>query len=282
MFGDLKIKIKINPSAFIFCQVYPVIQIAKYYSINKDELLSSGQDKLKDIDLFFRNWNLIFQYTNMYTQIGCTADFVTGIRAEELTPTGLKNLVCDIRPVTVSVRNYVITAVTANMSGYKASDTCINRVRQFYQSRPFEVSGQRIQSWVFPSAASSYGIKTTQNKPHSHITEMCLLFLKDSRHVTCYENPHNFDTQVTTMYRIFPDFAINTLSEQFFTMQLQANNLDSTFDACDEYENSVTTPRASKTRRYNPVNDYTSFFILIQCERNNNGALTFDGFDSKK
>jgi hypothetical protein len=54
---------------------------------------------------------------------------ITGIRAEELTPSGLKNLVCDINPVTVSVRNYIITAVTANMSGYKASETCLNRVR---------------------------------------------------------------------------------------------------------------------------------------------------------
>ncbi|KAA6359027.1 MAG: hypothetical protein EZS28_045447, partial [Streblomastix strix] len=99
LFDDLKIKFKINPSAFVFCQVDPVMSMAKYYAINKDELLSSGQDKLKDIDLFFRNWSLTFQYTNMYTQIGCTADLITGIRAEELTPSGLKNLVCDIKPV---------------------------------------------------------------------------------------------------------------------------------------------------------------------------------------
>ncbi|KAA6378642.1 MAG: hypothetical protein EZS28_025827, partial [Streblomastix strix] len=45
----------INPSAFVFCQVDPIQSMAKYYTINKDELLSSDQDKLKDIDLFFRN-----------------------------------------------------------------------------------------------------------------------------------------------------------------------------------------------------------------------------------
>ncbi|KAA6368479.1 MAG: hypothetical protein EZS28_035994, partial [Streblomastix strix] len=33
--------------------VYPVTSMAKYYTINKDQLLSSGQDNLKDIDLFF-------------------------------------------------------------------------------------------------------------------------------------------------------------------------------------------------------------------------------------
>ncbi|KAA6389656.1 MAG: hypothetical protein EZS28_014815, partial [Streblomastix strix] len=50
---------------------------------------------------------------------------------------------------------------------------------------------------------------------------------------------------------------------------------------CDEYEDSLATPRASKTRRYNPVSDYTPFFITIQCERNSNGALTFDGLDTQ-
>ncbi|KAA6345345.1 MAG: hypothetical protein EZS28_052169, partial [Streblomastix strix] len=78
IFGDLKIKFKINPNAFVFCQVDPVISLAKFYTICKDELLSSGQDKLKDTDLFFRNWSLTFQYTNMFTQIGCTADLITG------------------------------------------------------------------------------------------------------------------------------------------------------------------------------------------------------------
>ncbi|KAA6400467.1 MAG: hypothetical protein EZS28_004006 [Streblomastix strix] len=172
LFGDLKMRFKINPSAFVFCQVDPIILIAKYYIINKDELLSSGQDKLKDIDLFFRNWSLTFQYTNMFTKIGCTADLITEVRAEELTPSGLKNLVCDVKPVIISVRNYVIETVVANMSGYKVSETCLNRVRQFYQNRPYAVSAQRIESQVFPSADSSAGIKTTQNIPLCHVTDI--------------------------------------------------------------------------------------------------------------
>ncbi|KAA6395892.1 MAG: hypothetical protein EZS28_008580 [Streblomastix strix] len=245
LFGDFKIKFKINPSAFVFCQLDQVLSITKYYTINIDELLSSVQDKLKDIDLFFRNWSHSFKYTNMYTQIRCTADLISRIRAEELTPSGLKNFVCDIKPVTVFVRNYIIEAVTANICGYKASETYLNRVRQFYQSRPFVIPAQRIESWVFPSAAPSAGIKTTQNISLSHVTDICLLFPKDVRHVTCYENPCYFDMQINTMNRNFPDFPMNSLNEQFFTMQLQANNLDNIFEACDECEDSVATPRAN-------------------------------------
>ncbi|KAA6357065.1 MAG: hypothetical protein EZS28_047408, partial [Streblomastix strix] len=195
LFGDLKSKFKINPNAFIFCQVDPVISLAKFYTICKDEIMSSGQDKLKDIDLFFRNWSLTFQYTNMYTQIGSTANLITGIRAEELTPSGLKNLVCDVKPVTVSIRKYIIIAVTANMSGYKASDACLNRDRQFYSTRPFVVPAQRIESWAFPSDAALTGLRTSQNIPFSYVTDMCLIFPKDPRCITCFENPCYWNMQ---------------------------------------------------------------------------------------
>ncbi|KAA6353057.1 MAG: hypothetical protein EZS28_051415, partial [Streblomastix strix] len=117
----------------------------------------------------------------MFTQIGCTADLITGIRAEEFTPSGLKNLVCDIKPVMVSVRNYIIEAVTANMSGYKASDACLNPDRQFYSTRTFVVPAQRIESWTFPSRAALTELRTSQNIPLSHVTDMCLIFPKDPR-----------------------------------------------------------------------------------------------------
>ncbi|KAA6357679.1 MAG: hypothetical protein EZS28_046794, partial [Streblomastix strix] len=189
LFGDLKIKFKINPHAFVFCQVNPIISMAKYYTMNKDELLGSGQQKLMDIDLMFRNWSLTFQYTKQFTQLGCTADLITGLHAEPLTESGLKNLICDIKPVTISIKNYVITEVTANMAGYKATDACLNRVRQFYSQRPFVVPAQRVEVWPFSTSATLTGIRTSQNIPLSHVTDFCLLFPKDARATTCFENP---------------------------------------------------------------------------------------------
>ncbi|KAA6384771.1 MAG: hypothetical protein EZS28_019702 [Streblomastix strix] len=58
LFGDLKIKFKINPNPFVFAQLNPIICMAKYYTMNKTELMASGPDKLKNIDLLFRNWSL--------------------------------------------------------------------------------------------------------------------------------------------------------------------------------------------------------------------------------
>ncbi|KAA6389786.1 MAG: hypothetical protein EZS28_014685 [Streblomastix strix] len=281
LFGDLKIKFKINHHAFVFCQVNPNISMAKYYTMNKDELLGSSQQKLMDIDFMFINWSLTFLYTKQFTQLGCTADLITGLHAEPLTEQGLKNLICDIKPVTISINNYFITEVTANMAGYKATDACLNRVRQFYRQRPFVVPAQRVEVWPFPTSAIQMGIRTSQNIPLSHVNNFCLLFPKDARATTCFENSCYQNMQVTTCGRNFPDMPMNTLDQQFFQLQLNASNLDLLFEATDEFEDALTTPRNTATRRLNPHIDLTSFLITLQCERNCNGAQTFDGLDTQ-
>ncbi|KAA6360442.1 MAG: hypothetical protein EZS28_044031 [Streblomastix strix] len=114
------------------------------------------------IDLMFRNWSLTFQYTKQFIQLGCTADLITGLHAEPLTESGLKNLICDIKHVTINFKNYVITEVTANIAGYKATDACLNRVHQFYSQRPFVVPAQRVEVWPFPTSAIITGIRTSE------------------------------------------------------------------------------------------------------------------------
>ncbi|KAA6395204.1 MAG: hypothetical protein EZS28_009266 [Streblomastix strix] len=86
---------------------------------------------------------------------------------------------------------------------------------------------------------------------------MCLIFPKDTRCVTYFENPCYQNMQIGTL----------------------ANSLDNLFEATDEYEDSLATPRGTAARRYNPNTDITSFFISLQCERNSNGALSFDDLD---
>ncbi|KAA6380703.1 MAG: hypothetical protein EZS28_023768, partial [Streblomastix strix] len=280
LFGDLKIKFKINPNAFVIAQVNPIISMAKYYTMNKTDLMASGPDKLKNIDLLFRNWSLGYQYTKQFTQMGCTADLITKISIEQITDSGLKNLMCSITPVTISIKNYFVTEVTANMSGYKATDDCLQRIREFNANRPFVVPSQRVEAWSFPTSATTTGIRTSQNIPLSHVTDLCLLFPKDARATTCYENPCYHNMQVTTCGRNFPDMPINTLDQQFFQMQLNASNLDLLFEATDEFEDALTTTRNTASRRLNPHTDLTSFMITLQCERNSNGALTFDGLDT--
>ncbi|KAA6386018.1 MAG: hypothetical protein EZS28_018456 [Streblomastix strix] len=255
--------------------------MAIYYSMNKDELLGSSQQKLIDIDLMFRNWSLTFQYTKYFTQFRCTADLITGLHAEPLTEQGLKNLVRDIKSVTISIKNYIITEVTAYMAGYKATDACLNRARQFYNQRSFVVPVQHVKIWSFPISATLTGIRTSLNALLSHVTDLCLLFPKDARATTFFENPYIQNMQQTTCCRNFQDMQMSTLDQQFFFLQLNASNLDLIFETTDEYEDALTTQRNRATRRLNLHTDFTSFLITSLCERNGNGVLTFDGLDSQ-
>ncbi|KAA6403841.1 MAG: hypothetical protein EZS28_000634 [Streblomastix strix] len=84
-----------------------------------------------------------------------------------------------------------------------------------------------------------------------------------------------------TCGRNFPDIPTKTLDQQFFQMQLNANNLDLLFEVIDEFQDALTTSRNTASRRLNPQTDLTSFMITLQRERNSNGALTFDGLDTQ-
>ncbi|KAA6389568.1 MAG: hypothetical protein EZS28_014904 [Streblomastix strix] len=176
LFGYLKIKFKINPNAFVFAQMNTIISMAKYYTMNKTDLKAIGPDKLKNIDLIFYSWSLGYQYTKKLV--------------EEFD-------VCNT-PVTLSIKNYIVTEVTANMSGYKATDECLQRVREFYANKSFVVPSQRVEAWSFPTSATTIGIGTSQNIPLSHVIDLCLLFPKDARATICYENPCYHNMQVTT------------------------------------------------------------------------------------
>ncbi|KAA6360966.1 MAG: hypothetical protein EZS28_043507, partial [Streblomastix strix] len=155
LFGDLKIQFKIIPNAFAFAQVNPIISMAKSYTMNKTDLKANGPNKLKNIDLLFGNWSLGYQYTKQFTQMGCITDLITKISIESITESGLKNLMCSITPVTLSIKNYVVTEVTANLSGYKATDDCLQRVRDFFANRPFVVSTQKVKAQQFPTSATT-------------------------------------------------------------------------------------------------------------------------------
>ncbi|KAA6382855.1 MAG: hypothetical protein EZS28_021618 [Streblomastix strix] len=143
-----------------------------------------------DIDLKFKKWSLTFKNIKQFTQLRCIADLIIGLHAEPLTESGLKNQVCDIKSVTMSIKNYIITEVTAKVARYKATDACLNIVRQFYSQHLFVFLAQRVEVWPFPTSVTLTGIRASQNILLSHIIDFCLQFPKYARATTCFENPY--------------------------------------------------------------------------------------------
>ncbi|KAA6360829.1 MAG: hypothetical protein EZS28_043644, partial [Streblomastix strix] len=261
------------------CGTYVTMRDVEEAIKDQTDLMASGPDKLKNIEILFRNWNLRYQYTKYFSQMGRTADFITKLSIKQITDSGLKNLICNIAPVILSIKNYVVTEVTANMSEYKATDDSLQKIHEFFANGPFVVPLQIVEAWSFPTSDTITGIRTSQNVPLSYVTDLCLLFLKEASATTCYENPSFHNTQVTTCGRNFPDMTMNALDCKFFQIQLNASNLDQIFEATDEFDDASTTSRNTASKRFNPHTDLTSLMITLQCGMNSNGALKFDGLD---
>ncbi|KAA6400268.1 MAG: hypothetical protein EZS28_004204 [Streblomastix strix] len=150
----------------------------------------------------------------------------------------LKNYVCDIKPVTMSIKNHIITDISANMAASRnmaISNICIT-------DRNMNILNIAL----------------------SHVTDFCQLFMKEVRATTCFENLCYQNMQVTTCGRSFPDMPMNTLDQQFFQHQLNASNIDLLFETIDEFEDLLTTPRNTATGRLNPHTDLTSLLITLQ------------------
>ncbi|KAA6375079.1 MAG: hypothetical protein EZS28_029394 [Streblomastix strix] len=210
----------------------------------------------------------------------CIADLITKISIEQRTDSGLKNQIYNISPVTLSIKNYVVTEETANICSYKATDDCLQKIWELFANRPFVKSTQRVEAQSFPTSTTTTGMITSQNIPLPYVTDLFQLFPKDARATICYVNPSYHYMYVTTCGRNFPDMPMNTLDQQFFQMQLNANNLDLLFEATYQFEDALKTVRNTASRRLNIYIDLTSFRIIFQYEMNSNGALIFDGLDT--
>ncbi|KAA6389713.1 MAG: hypothetical protein EZS28_014756, partial [Streblomastix strix] len=137
-----------------------------------------------------------------------------------------------------------------------------NKFEEFEESNK---DGTRVEAQSFPTIATTTEIRTPQNILLSYVTDLCLLYTKDARATICYENPCYHNMQVTTYVRNFPDMPMNILDQQFFQIQLNASNFDLLFEATDEFEDALATPRNTASRRFNPNIDLSSFMITLQC-----------------
>ncbi|KAA6397782.1 MAG: hypothetical protein EZS28_006696 [Streblomastix strix] len=180
----------------------------------------------------------------MFTQIGCTADLITGIRAEELTPSGLKKFVFDVKPVTISIKDYIIAAV------------------------------QLIQ--VDMKHQKDATITNYNSIPVVHL----LFLLNILKHGLSQAVQLQQDQELTKTFHYLM-LLICVLSSRNILDMLLVMKIHAIMTSTDEYEDSLAIPRGTATRKYNPNTNITSFFITIQYERNSNGALTFVRLDTQ-
>ncbi|KAA6392219.1 MAG: hypothetical protein EZS28_012250 [Streblomastix strix] len=99
---------------------------------------------------------------------------------------------------------------------------------------PFVVPSQRVEAWSFPTSVTTTGIKTSQNIPLYHVTDLKLLF----------EATYEFEDALTTSRntasrRLNPHIDLTSF---MITLQCKRNSNDAlTFDELDT-QNQIPPP----------------------------------------
>lgn len=263
-FGDIVLKYYINKNALVWCQIDPtkVAQLHNYV-----------HETITDTNLALVCGN-IYKYDRKFTQIGMPAKVITGLA--ETTAVGT------IEEATLSVNYITVNECKVTIPGYSVTQECMKKLQTlFTPEKPFIIPSQQIDVRNFGLKPNAGGIDTDFSYALHNVTDCVLAFPKDSRQLTCLENPMLNELQLNLDGKLYPEKAIETVGERFFTMMLNASDLDGLFECTEEYEDSLTRSlnKENGTKLVRTYKDQTSFLCTIQTERNGAG-LFFDGLES--
>ena len=260
--GDIVLKFYVKRFGLVWCQVDPS-KIAQHEGL------------LKNTPINFAIANNDIRFKHAFTQIGgkslithksTVADSTYTLESQELALncSGMKILQCK-----------------SNMFGFGITEASKQAIRDALRN-PVILPSQQIEYQAFPISTTENGIQTTVNLPLNNVTGISIMFPKNARDLTCFENPMLQNVQLVIDNKNYPSEPINTIGARFLAYQLVASDLDGPVECTKEFEDSMTQSRNDPNTQEiypNYCTDQSSFMLNIQTERNGS-AYVFDGLDS--
>lgn len=271
IFGQLELLFKFNPQALVYVQSEPLGCIYKHCLRNRTkemmQLWSAIQAKLTDFPI-------LLDYNYEYEQIGDPTTMINKIEITDSSP------IVTLSKMTLQATGMRLHTCFTTIVGCKQDPTALEELRQeFTTEKVWSAFSQRVQYLPFTQSASSHGLSITQQTYLKNVTDYVLLFPRTERQVTVSKNPMLTDLSLTAMNKPLPSQPLDTSSERFAEMMLNASDIE--YGApFKEYANSVTIPRANENGLlYHPC-DLTSFLVTIKVERPSAMGMVNDGPDS--
>jgi len=287
LFGELVFKFRINMRSLVYARVNPHKSMIFEVGKKRERYDAIGGQNYSDImKMVLQQPNSQLEYDRMFTQIGDSSrqfKWKYNINEASESPKTVDGFISDdvITNFVPTVLSAETVRCSATICGYRVTREALARLHDYFTSKPFVIPSQRVETKTFQTAATPSGFQQCQtNIPLNHVTNLVLLFPKNSRQITCFENPMLNNLQLSVGNRNFPEKPLNTMDQQFFQMMLNASDLDALFECTDEYEDSLTVPRADGESIHIPQTDLTSFAITLQAERSGGPGVYFDGLHS--
>ena len=270
IFGELQLVFHTTSEAFVYTEVDPITSIRK-------NLISGKIDKsTPHLSEVLACVGDTFDYTHAFEQIGISGpvQYISGWDEEN------NKLKFSTMPeFTPYIDELVCQEVWVDCKGYRATDSAIRELIDYFRSNPFVVPAQHVETFTFPNGPEANGLRTSMSVNFNHTTDVEILMPTDSRQRTIFRNPCLDNFQLQIGQQRYPDQLISTLSPEFHEQQVQASDFDTIFEANDEWEHSLTDPLTDGKITLKPTIDNTAFIPIFQTERtgSNGNSLWFDG-----
>ena len=267
LFGDLELRFKLNPNAFVTLTCDPEKSIRASAIQTGATLLDSCA---KTMQALSKN------ITRDYTQVGDT--YQTILHAKGGTSLALDTGAVSIKPTTINIHE-----VYATICGYRARPDHLESMRAKYANQPWVMFSQNINYLPFSSKPNgAAGLNMTQQVYLNNTTDLILLFPTTANEAggTVSKNPMLQDLSLQVLNRRYPETGLNTTDGQFVHLMLYsfvANHVE----PLKEYVSSLSAARWNLSNSYIHESDTTSFICSIHVERPSAIGLICDGLDSK-
>ncbi|KAI5516108.1 hypothetical protein TVAGG3_0106220 [Trichomonas vaginalis G3] len=219
--------------------------------------------------------NHVYKYDRKFQQIGLPAKLITSLAATSADAT--------VDDVIISCTKMEVLEDKCITPGYGLIEESVKAIpRLFSKEDPFMIPAQHIDVRSLNGGCiTPEGISSDFSYALHNVTDVVLTFPKNAMQRTVLENPMLRGLQVTIDSRNFPDQAMTTVGDIFFTRMLQASDLDGVNECTEEYEDSLTRPLNADdgTPLARTWKDQTSFLCTIPVQRDGAGIF-FDGLET--
>jgi hypothetical protein len=267
LYGDIVLRLQFTKSSQVFAQVDPH-EVAKVENFINESITDENLNRVL---------NTPFKYDRKFIQNQLKGNFITNVTANS---DGGCNYT--VEEVIFEVDEITVNDMRVTIPGYRCNDATKKALAEAFPiDNPWYIPSQQIEPLSMPKPNNQFSYDGSMSFVLNNVTDFILIFRKDGREFTCFENPMINGLQIIVENKNMPENPLCTIGEHFFSLVLQASDLDNLFEATEEYEHSLTKPlnNPDGTPILRTLMDQTSFIPPIQAERSGRGYF-FDGMET--
>lgn len=272
--GELLELVQTSTDAFVWAPIRPTIVKEHIEFLTGEKLMYTASGATDSSEYVLSDATAM---TRKFSQIGSTAIAPILNVSADAVPVASQSYTS----IAVSIHSATIQMIRTNIAGFNVKTDVLNAIKELLRS-PILIPSQTLDRRYFAQTAKPNGVDTTTDIALNNVTNITVMFPRNSSDSTCFENVMYQNVQLSINKLQYPDTEITTLGSRFYQMQLVANELDGALEASQEFEDSFTRTLndLSTGNRYAlSATDGTSFGINFQLERSNAGYV-FDGIDT--